>query len=113
MYIPHKFTTLNKYIQKERTNKYIASKIKRDETYIAYIHLCQYDPIETPCKLKFTWHVVNKRTDLDNWGFCKKFVLDGMVKAGIIPDDSMKYITGLQDEFVISKEYGVKIEVIE
>jgi len=65
--------------------------------------------LDVPCRLKFTWRVKNKRVDLDNCAFAKKYVLDGFVKAGLIPDDSMKYITEFTDTFVVDKNVGVDI----
>jgi len=113
MRIDHKFTTLNKYVNAERTNKYIGAKIKRDETNVAYYSLLNKPKIKTPCKLKFTWYCENRRSDADNIAFAKKFIIDGMVKAGLIPNDGMKYVIGFQDEFEISDKAGVRIEVIE
>ena len=63
--------------------------------------------------MRFTWHVKDKRTDADNIVFAKKFILDGFVKAGIIEDDSMKYIIGFIDDIVIDKNEYVEIEVVE
>ena len=112
MIIYHRFTTLNEYVNAERRNKYLGAKIKRDETNIAYYSLKGTPPIETPCKLSFTWLVTNKRRDLDNIAFAKKFIIDGMVKAGIIPNDGMKYLIGFQDQFKLSYKEGVTIEVL-
>ena len=111
--IYYKFTTLNKYISAERTNKFKGSSIKKTETAIVKNTLLNKKPFPTPCRLKFTWLIKNKRTDLDNIAFCKKFILDGIVQAKIIPDDTMKYVIGFVDEFEISNKEGVRIEVIE
>ena len=111
--INHRFTSLNKYINAERRNRHIAAKIKKDETNIAYVSLIGKQPIDTPCKLKFTWYIKDKRTDADNICFAKKYILDGMMKAELIENDSLQYITGFTDEFVIDKNERVEIEVYE
>jgi Holliday junction resolvase RusA-like endonuclease len=106
---------LNEYIKAERTkNYYKAAKIKRVETNKVYMQALNKPLIKTPCKLKFTWHRNTKRNaDLDNIAFAKKFVLDGISKAGVIPNDNLMHILGLQDEIKYSKNEGVEIEVIE
>jgi len=44
----------------------------------------------------------------------KMDVLSGEgLKAHILPDDSIKYITGFVDEFEISDKVGVRIEKLE
>jgi Holliday junction resolvase RusA-like endonuclease len=111
--INHRFTSLNQYISAERRNRYIAAKIKKEETNIAYTQLLGKPPITTPCKLKFTWYIKNKRTDADNICFARKFILDGMIKAELIPDDNMKHIIGFTDEFIIDVNERVEIEVYE
>ena len=110
--IYYKFTTLNAYISAERTNKYVGAKIKRVETEVVRLALLNKQPFKTPVRLKFTWLCKNKRIDPDNRAFAKKFVLDGMVKAHVLEDDTMRYITGFIDEFVISDKEGVIIEEV-
>lgn len=107
--LDYKYTTLNPYINAERTNRYKAAKIKRDETYATYMMVKGKPKINTPCGLEFIWTVTSRRGDVDNIAFSKKFIIDGMVKAGIIPDDSIKHITGLRDRFVLGKKDSVMI----
>ena len=112
--INHRFTSLNQYINAERSSWKIASAIKKKETRIAHLSLLGKPKIdcEFPIKLRFTWYVKDRKTDLDNIVWAKKGVLDGMIKAGIIPDDSMKYIIGFEDNIIIDKHERVEIEVV-
>lgn len=112
MFIEGKFTSLNNYIAAERTNRYKAAALKKAQTQLVYYQV-RHKKIETPCKLLFTWHIKDKRTDPDNIAFAKKYILDGLVQANVIPDDTFAHIKGFVDEFVISKKVGVKIERIE
>ena len=111
--IYYDFTFLNEYIKAERSNKYISAKIKRDTTNYIMYKLLNKQKIKTPCKLKFTWLIPNKRRDLDNIAFAKKFILDGFTKAKIIPSDNLNHIIGFIDEFEISDKVGVRIERLE
>jgi Holliday junction resolvase RusA-like endonuclease len=105
------FVFLNEYINAERRNKYIASKIKRDTTHFVMWSVMNHEKIKTPTRLKFTWLIPNKRRDLDNIAYAKKYILDGFVKAKLIPSDNLKHIIGFTDEFEISNKIGVRIEV--
>ena len=100
--------TLNEYIKAERSRsgKYLASKIKRDHTIrVQNIALVKRFKLPDKCfKVCFTWvHPTNKQ-DPDNIAFAKKFVLDGLVKAGSLPNDGFKNISGFSDEFVHDKD---------
>jgi Holliday junction resolvase RusA-like endonuclease len=113
IYIPFQFTTLNKYINAERTNKYIGAKIKREETEIARLYFIG-KTFTSPLEIKFKWYVKDMRTDPDNICFSKKMILDGMVKAKFIPNDNLKHIKGFQDVFIVNKnKVGVEVECIE
>lgn len=110
MIIKYQYTTLNKYIAAERSHRQKAAKIKRDETFATKMMLLGKAKLKTPCGIRFTWHIKNRRTDPDNIAFAKKFILDGMVAANLIPNDTMKHITHFEDKFIISKWVGVEIE---
>ena len=112
IFIEGKFTSLNKYIDANRVNRYKGAKIKKSETFAAYIQAkASGVKFETPCNIKFTWYISDLRTDPDNVASAKKFILDGMVQAGVIPDDKYKQILGFTDTFELSKnKIGVMIE---
>ena len=68
---------LNEYTKANRTNKYVGSQAKKDEQ--KYIEWCIIEQlgnlhIDRPVKGKFTWIEENKRRDLDNICFAKKFI---------------------------------------
>lgn len=102
--INHKFASLNEYVNAERSNRFAGANIKSRETKIAEQECQNYKWLKFPCKMIFTWHLSNKRIDLDNTSFARKFILDGMVKAGVIPDDNLKHIQGFEDKV----EFGIK-----
>ena len=56
-----------------------------------------------PCGRRITYHVhwveENRRRDLDNVAFAKKFIQDGLIKAGIISNDTHHEIAGFSDSF--------------
>lgn len=111
--IPHRFVSLNEYINAERTNRYMAAKIKKSETAIAAEAFGRLPSINKLCKVRFTWFVTDKRRDLDNIAFAKKYILDGAVDAGFIPGDNMKYIIGFEDVVQFADSERVEVEFIE
>lgn len=117
VFIPHEFIDLNTYIKAERGSLYNAAKIKKDNTNIAawcFInHRKAIGLLQLPLKLKFTWHLKDKKKDLDNVAFSRKFILDGLVKSKCLKNDGQKYITSFEDVIVYTKKTGVKIEFIE
>lgn len=80
MVISGRMPGLNDYVRAERANRYI------------------------------TWIEENRRRDMDNVAFAKKFILDGLVRAGVIRDDTPRYIAGLSDRFAYDKQ-NPRIEV--
>ena len=113
--IEGELTDLNKYIQAERTHRFKASKIKKDETErVAWeakaskaTHVTQY-----PVHISYDWYSKNSRMDIDNVAFGKKFVNDGLVLAGILDGDGRKHIAGFAGErFFIDKDRP-RVEVV-
>jgi hypothetical protein len=46
-------------------------------------------------------------------GFMVKYILDGLVKAKIIPDDNAKFIVGFEDNFILDRDNpGVDVTLI-
>ena len=96
--IEYDFVYLNEYIDRERTNRMIASSIKKKLTNTV-MEQALYANCNKPKRqvdMIFTWHVKG-RHDSDNIAFAKKFVLDGMVKAGILENDNPKFVRHLAD----------------
>lgn len=55
----------------------------------------------------------NKRRDLDNVCFAKKFILDSMVKTGKLKDDNRNFVKGFRDDFEYGKSSKVILEIEE
>ena len=62
------------------------SKLKIDTSYFPLV------PV-------FIWITRNLKMDCDNITFAKKYILDGMKLAKLIPDDSRQYIAGFGGDF--------------
>ena len=111
--IPFRLPSLNQYINECRKNKFAGAKMKKDvEKDIGwYINLLPN--YKNPIKIHFHWIEENKKRDLDNVCFAKKFILDSMVKAGKLKDDNRNYVKGFNDTFEYGKTSKVILEIEE
>lgn len=104
---------LNDYTKACRTNRFAGAKMKQESERIitAYIQQqLQNVSFKGAVRLSFRWYERNKRRDLDNICFAKKFILDALVSNGIIETDDWRGVVGFTDEFSIDKE-NPRIEV--
>jgi Holliday junction resolvase RusA-like endonuclease len=107
---------LNEYTKYNRTNKYAgAGAKKKEQQYIIYCIKQQLGniKIDKPVVGHFTWIEENKRRDLDNICFAKKFILDALVQAEILQDDNRKIVTNFTDSFKYSNSSKVIVELEE
>lgn len=107
---------LNEYTNQNRRNKYAgASAKKKEQEYIIYCIKQQLGNIRInkPVKAYFTWVEENKRRDLDNISFAKKFILDALVQAEILKDDNRKIVRGFEDVFEYEDKSKVIVELRE
>lgn len=98
---------LNTYVNANRSHYRVGNALKQEETEFVYLTCLEQKikPIKQfPAKIEFNWYSKNERKDIDNVCFAKKFILDGMVKAKVLPNDSRKYVNSLSDNFFIDKK---------
>ena len=111
--IPMKLPSLNEYIRVCRTNPFMANKFKQDMERDISVFLSRLPRFEHPVTIHFHWVEGSKRRDLDNVAFSKKFILDAMVKCGLLKDDNRNCVTAFTDTFAYDKEARVELEITE
>lgn len=111
--IPLKLPSLNEYINACRKNHYAGANMKKRVEEDIMWFLNPLPTYEKPIFLEFTWIEMNKKRDLDNICFAKKFILDAMQKAGKLPNDNRKYVTGFTDKFEFGDDYKVIVNIQE
>lgn len=108
---------LNEYIEAERSSRYAASAMKKKVQHtIAQVCRAQHPKarFQNPVRMHYTWYEKDLRRDCDNIAFAKKFIQDAFVQAGILIDDSRRYITGFTDTFALDrKNPRIEIEMEE
>lgn len=104
---------LNDYTKACRTNKYAGAKMKLNAEQLITFYIKQqirHIAYKNKVKLTFRWYEANKKRDLDNVCFAKKFILDALVSNGTIIADGWRGVVGFTDEFYVDKD-NPRIEV--
>lgn len=105
--------SLNDYTYACRSHMRVGAKMKKDaERKISGYIMQQLKGVafKKTVRLSFRWYEKNKKRDLDNVCFAKKFILDALVNNGIIIADGWRGVIGFTDEFFVDAD-NPRIEV--
>lgn len=108
--IEGRLPSLNEYINAERRNRFSGASMKKRYTEKVARAASNIPVFTSPVGISFLWIEPNKKRDLDNIYFGKKFILDGLVKAGVIANDNQSHVVSLSDSISYDKEHP-RIEV--
>ncbi len=114
--IPGRLPGLNEIIDAAKHGMYkYQPYAKMKETYTNMIAwLAKKLPPYEKVVLVITWYEPDRRRDPDNIMAGQKFILDGLVAAGTIPNDSQKYIAGIVHRFRVDKRRPrVEVEIVD
>lgn len=112
--IPGRLDGLNDYTAANRRNPYAGSsmKSKNEKVVKSAIRQAKLNRVDKyPVHLKISWYEKNARRDVDNIMFGQKFILDALVKEGILENDSQKYVRGISHVVQVDKDFP-RIEVL-
>jgi Holliday junction resolvase RusA-like endonuclease len=71
-------------------------------------------PVSSPVHITFIYQEANRKRDPDNITFAKKFILDGLVKAGVLPNDTQAWVVGFTETWrVVPDDVGVEVRIVE
>lgn len=109
--IKGKLTGLNMYTRLNRAHWSAGAQEKECmDNYIMW----QLNPLQRilkPVKVIITWCEPNRMRDPDNIASAKKFILDALVKRGVLENDGWKQIVSFADYFKVDKE-NPRVEVV-
>lgn len=114
--INQKLPSLNEYTKACRTNKFIGAQMKQEVETQIWADIKQQlkgIKVSSPVRINFIWVEENKKRDLDNICFAKKFVLDALVKSNVIANDTQNYVIGFSDTFEYNNKGKVIVELEE
>ena len=98
--IPGELPNLNAALAGAKRHWSSYAQIKKQQTNkVAWIARGQLTPVTPPVDLVFSWTTKNKRVDPDNVSHGAKYLIDGLVNAGILPNDGRKVIRSLTHYF--------------
>lgn len=113
---PHPWPSTNDLIHAMNANRYRGAQMKRYYTGIAAEYAAEaarqqgWAAPDAPVALWCTWYEMDRRRDPDNVHGGIKFALDGIVRAGLIRDDSQRWVSGIHHRIRIDKsDPGVEI----
>ena len=102
--IPGELPGMNEIIAAAKQHYGAYSKMKRENTQL--VALIAKSKIKKQCKkidLEITWICKNKRRDKDNITAGEKFILDGLVQAGVVKNDGWNQIGDISHKFKVDK----------
>lgn len=108
-----KFLSFNGYVDMCRRNRFQSAKYKKSIEDEIGLFIKSLPKFENPVRIHFHWIEENRRRDLDNICYAKKFILDALVKFGKLKDDNSKCVTAFTDSFGYGKETKVIIDIEE
>lgn len=104
-----RFCSLNEFYRMHYMKQ---GKVKReyDNHVLMSARQAKIKPCKTPVVIDCLWVEPNKRRDYDGIHFGVKFILDGLVKAGVLKDDSPRYVKRITHEVAYDSD-NPRIEV--
>ncbi len=122
LWIPGTFPGMNEITKAAKSgrgkgNGYSRMKSACDARVISEAHRSApavVEPIAGRCQIAFVWHEETRRRDPDNVSAGQKFVLDGLVKAGILAGDGWNEVASISHVFCVDPvKPGVTVEITE
>lgn len=111
MIVPGELPDLNQIIEASKQHWGQYSKMKKDETnYVAWIASASIKRHYKKADIEITWCCKNRRKDKDNIMAGTKFILDGLVQAGVIKNDGWANVGDIRHKFRVDKQ-DPRIEV--
>lgn len=114
--IPGRLPGLNEMIDaaKKGKGKYQPYAEMKDTYTNMVAWLAKKLPTYNRINIVITWYEPNEKRDPDNVMAGQKFVLDGLVRAGTIPNDTKKYIESITHIPELDRQNPrVEVEIIE
>lgn len=116
IWIPVIFPSRNKAEIAARSSKFAGASLKKKYTALAALFIGARIPRSwiplNHYSVSFLWVCKDERHDPDNVMSGMKYVLDGMVAAGLVAGDRWKNVLRIENRFAVCKSNpGVQIDV--
>ena len=108
---PGEFPSLNEIIKMSKSHPMAYANKKKQFTHLARdVGILSGVKVKRKAWFHFDWYSANLRKDPDNIAAGRKFILDGLVKAGVIKTDQRKVVRSLSDDFWLDRK-NPRVEV--
>jgi hypothetical protein len=104
--------TLNESNNSARTHWAIAAKQKKQATELVELQCKRMKKITEPVVVTLHWFISSKH-DPDNIRAGVKYILDGFMNAGKLPNDNQKWIIGFGGDYFIKVPKGQEKIIVE
>ena len=113
--IPVRLPGLNDVIGANRQNCYAGAKLKRETDALLglYIKAAHLKPVKQLCIVHMVFTEPNRRRDVDNVESAKKFILDALVRSGVLENDNPKHVIACPAYTVYGEGAGVRVTIID
>lgn len=113
--IPGRLPGMNEIIDAARSSRYTSAEMKKVNTeFVAWCVKKARLPKMTRINLTISWYEPNDKRDTDNVHAGVKFILDGLVMAGVLRNDGRKQIAKITHEIFTDKDNPrVEVEIKE
>lgn len=103
--IPGRLPGTNDYTKANRTNRYVGAKMKRETQEVIEwaIKAARLSPITKQVDVHITFVEPNMKRDKDNIQGGTKFILDALVKMGILKNDGWNEIGDIAYHYIVNK----------
>lgn len=85
--------------------------MKEDNTEYVRLKFLKAPKLEKPIEVTIRWITSNLKQDPDNLAAGQKFIFDGLVKAGVIPNDTRKWIKKITHEYGLDRN-NPRVEIV-
>lgn len=117
--IPGRLPGLNEYIAAERTSRFKAASMKRENETLVLLaakkSLRKWRQSDKPVMMRYTWYELNRKRDMDNVSsYGRKVIQDALVRGGYLRGDGWEHIAGFADGFAVDKKNPrIEVEIVE
>lgn len=110
--IEGRLPSMNDFIGAMNANRWKGAKLKKDETRRCALAASVLKPINSPVSLSIAWIERDCRRDIDNVSSGGiKVLMDGLVTAGILKDDSRRWVRSILHTFPEPDKANPRVEV--
>lgn len=97
--IPGRLPGLNEMIGATNRNRFVGNALKKKFTALCAEYAQLLPQFNKPINISISWIEPNARRDIDNVAAGIKYILDGMVLANKLPNDTRHWVRNIAHSF--------------